>query len=73
MSTTSLSRLRGSDRMPSEATSAKANLARLKSHVDRLFPGDEVRPRTRRSLLWGIVAVALGSVVSLARTTGAGP
>jgi len=41
--------------------------------LERLFPPSEPRPLRWRALLLGLLAVAVGTVVSLARTTGTGP
>ncbi len=41
--------------------------------LERLFPPSEPRPIRRRNVLLGLLAVAVGTVVSLARTTGTGP
>jgi hypothetical protein len=66
MSTPTLTRLRVS-------SLAATRIATLRDHVAGLFPAAVAVQRTRATWLWGIAAVVVGTVISLARTTGAGP
>ncbi|WP_203913362.1 hypothetical protein [Rhizocola hellebori] len=45
----------------------------MRQQLSKLFPETEARPRPKRALLWSALAVFAGTIVSLARTTGAGP
>jgi hypothetical protein len=55
------------------ASAPRSRQEDARQFLERLFPSSEPRPIRRRNVLLGLLAVAVGTVVSLARTTGTGP